>query len=160
MSMITKKIVCSTGEIVQGYNNYLQTRHWKALRIEVAEEHNYTCLRCYGVFRTGFHIHHNTYKRLGKEKLSDLGFYCQKCHAVIHNDRKNKRAFNRNYNNIITTKMVNFNEEQIEKVIEYIDKVAMDDPSFRKRQKKLEAQAQKRQERKAMRNKKSPQQSN
>lgn len=132
--MKNKQITCSTGEVVKGYNNYLKTNHWKALRIEVAEEHNYTCLRCYSVFRTGFHIHHNTYKRLGKEKLTDLGFYCQKCHAVIHNDRKNRRTFNRIYSNMITTKMSDFNEEQIEKVIEYIDKVAMEVPNFREKQ--------------------------
>ncbi|MBY0595143.1 hypothetical protein [Bacillus bingmayongensis] len=134
--MRNRKIVCSTGEVVHNYNNYLQTEHWKLLRIRVAEEHNYTCLRCYGIFRAGFHIHHNTYKRLGKEKLTDLGFYCNRCHAVIHNDRKNKKAFNRQYSNTIMTKMLNFNEEQIERVIEFIDKVARDDPNFRKMEKR------------------------
>lgn len=119
-----KDIKCSTGEIAPDYNRYLSTRHWRELRIKVAEEHNYTCLRCCGVFRKVYNVHHNTYKRLGKERLVDLGFYCKKCHAVIHNDRKNKRAFNRQYNEILSRKMSKLNKEQIEQVIRYIDEIS------------------------------------
>ncbi len=116
-------IKCSTGEIALTYQDYLNTAHWKALRIQVAERDKYTCQRCNGIFKNYFHIHHNTYKRLGKEKLSDLTFYCNKCHSVIHNDRKNKRGFNRSYSAIISQKMSKMNEEQIELVLIYIDKL-------------------------------------
>lgn len=129
-----KNITCSTGEIAPDYKSYLSTNHWKTLRIKVAERHQYTCLRCSGVFKVGFHIHHNTYKRLGREKLEDLGFYCNRCHSVIHNDRKNKKNFNRQYINLFSIKMKDFSEEQIQEVLEFIDRVAKKDKKIRKRQ--------------------------
>ena len=119
-----KKVTCVTGEVAEDYSQYLLTKHWKILRIAVAEQHNYTCLRCYSVINKGFHVHHNTYKRLGKEQLKDLGFYCAKCHAVIHNDRKNKRTFNRQYNSLISNKMSKFTVEEIERVLDFIDTIA------------------------------------
>lgn len=30
------------------------------------------------------HLHHRTYKRVGKERLSDLELVCELCHAFIH----------------------------------------------------------------------------
>lgn len=116
-------IRCATGEVAATYADYLKTKHWKGLRISIAEEKKYICERCYGSFKTGFHIHHNTYKNLGNEKLKDLGFYCNRCHSVLHNDRKNKREFNRSYGNLISQKMSKLNTDQIEAVIAFIDGV-------------------------------------
>jgi hypothetical protein len=121
MKNFFKNIRCATGEIAPTYEDFLQTRHWKGLRIQVAERDQYTCQRCSGVFKRLFTIHHNTYKYLGKERLKDLTFYCSKCHAVIHNDRKNTHAFNRSYNAQITQAMRKMNEEQIEKVLEFME---------------------------------------
>lgn len=120
----TKTITCSTGEVVKGYNNYLRTKHWQLLRIRIAELHNYTCLRCDGIFKQGFHIHHITYKRLGNELDRDLGFYCSSCHKILHGKRKSKRAFNKQYANLITSKMHEFNDNQIEIVLDFIDYVS------------------------------------
>lgn len=110
-----------TGEIAKDYTAYLQTDHWKNLRIKIAERDDYTCQRCCGSFRKSFTIHHNTYKYLGKERLKDLTFYCDKCHAVIHNDRKNKKAFNRSAKAAMAQRIEKMNEEQIEKVFEFMD---------------------------------------
>ena len=116
-----KNIKCATGEVAETYTDYLKTKHWKGLRQEVAERDGYTCQRCKGTFNTGFSIHHNTYKYLGDERLKDLTFYCTKCHSVIHNDRKNTHDFNRAHSARITQKMSKMNEEQIEKVFEFMD---------------------------------------
>ena len=114
-------IRCSTGEVAKTYQDYLQTRHWKELRIKVAEEKEHRCERCFGTFLYIFHVHHNNYKHLGNERMKDLAFYCDKCHASIHSDRKNARVFNKSYNNLITQKMSKMSEEQIEKVLEFMD---------------------------------------
>ena len=116
-----KDIQCSTGEVAKDYNEYLKTRHWRLIRNKVAIREEYKCLRCCGIFRENFNIHHNSYKRLGKEWSKDLDLYCSKCHKVIHNDRKNKKDFNRHYSNIISEKMSKLSKRQIEDVIKYID---------------------------------------
>lgn len=117
------KIKCSNGEEVKGYSNYLQTKHWKKMRKKVAEYYNYTCVRCNGVFKERYHIHHNNYKRLGNEKMSDVSFYCNRCHAIIHKNRKNKKEFNSQYYNLLSSKLCKFNKEQLEKVMKYIDEL-------------------------------------
>lgn len=118
------EITCTqTGEVVKGYNNYLQTQHWKSMRKQAAEHFEYTCIRCNSVFKESYHIHHNTYKRLGNEKLSDLSFYCNKCHTIIHKNKDERKTFNKQYNTLISSKLSKLNEEQIEKVISYIDQL-------------------------------------
>ena len=36
----------------------------------------------------GMHLHHITYERLGKERLSDLVPVCESCHRFIHDFQK------------------------------------------------------------------------
>ena len=120
----SKIIKCSTGEETIGYKRYLLTKHWKELRIKVAEHYNYTCTRCCGTFKTGFTIHHNNYKRLGKEKLTDLTFYCSRCHTILHHNRQEKKTFNKQYSTLISSKMAKFSEEQVLKVIDYIERIS------------------------------------
>lgn len=114
-------IRCSTGEVAKTYKDYLQTRHWNELRIKVAEEKEYRCERCFGIFLHTFHIHHHNYKHLGNEKMKDLGFYCNKCHSSIHSDRKNVRIFNKAYSSLLSQKMSKLNKEQLQKVLDFID---------------------------------------
>jgi GTPase SAR1 family protein len=116
-------IKCSTGEIAPTYKDYLQTKHWKELRLKVAKEKEHRCERCFGTFLHIFHVHHNTYKSLGREKMKDLGFYCNKCHSSIHSDRKNVRAFNKSYSNLLSQKMSKLNSDQIERVLAFIDNI-------------------------------------
>lgn len=130
-----QKISCSTGEVIQGYSRYLGTRHWQEMRQRVAEESNYTCIRCNGIFKTDYAIHHNSYKRLGKEKLEDLSFYCRRCHTIIHKDRKNRRTFNSQYNNIIYSKMSEMTEEQIDRVMNFIERVSEENEPKNKKKK-------------------------
>ena len=91
MNFKKMKISCSTGEQVIGYPSYLQTNHWKNFRLEVIRERKNECERCFDVVEVP-QIHHKTYKRLGKEKISDVTLLCPKCHKIIHNKRKEGRT--------------------------------------------------------------------
>lgn len=74
---------CSTGEIVFGYDNYLKTKHWRSLREQIAMEAEYRC-HCGKIIKTGYNVHHLTYKNVGHENKNDLVFMCQDCHNAIH----------------------------------------------------------------------------
>jgi len=91
--MFRRKIKCmDTGEIVKGYDAYLMTMHWRQLRIIVAEASGNKCKKCNKVVWRGFHVHHITYKRMGKERLSDLWFMCEDCHILLHKEKKEEKA--------------------------------------------------------------------
>lgn len=94
-----KNICCKdTGEIAKDYSTYLQTNHWKALRKKVYEKYNSECQRCHdSVTSESADVHHRSYKRLGNEKIEDLVLYCNKCHAVIHKERKADKEVKRYY---------------------------------------------------------------
>src|ERR1035437_26376 len=74
------------------YNEYLQSDHWKELRVRYYQSKCYkNCLVCkkppvYPNF------HHRTYKRLGKERLGDIVLVCRVCHKLIH-DTFNTKFF-------------------------------------------------------------------
>lgn len=90
-----KVIKCvDTGEVCSG-DKYLNTKHWKAIRIKAFEYYNGVCQRC-GDYMTqnNFTIHHRSYKNLGNEKMTDLVLYCNRCHAIIHNKRYEGRSIN------------------------------------------------------------------
>lgn len=83
--MFNKTIKCKdTGEIVKGYNKYLNTEHWGYQRKRIARSRKYTCEKCGIVNKQHFHIHHLTYKRIGNEKPTDLVFLCKGCHENLH----------------------------------------------------------------------------
>ncbi len=65
------------------YGKYLKTTHWIEIRATILERDCYKCRLC-GEKYDILHVHHNTYKRLGHENLTDLITLCQKCHRSIH----------------------------------------------------------------------------
>ena len=86
--MIGKKltfqnIVCSTGEIAKDYTDYLLTKHWRQLRQIIYEERGRKCQQCKKEI-TEYNLHHFTYKRIGKERKSDLKLLCYDCHEQVH----------------------------------------------------------------------------
>lgn len=92
-------IICrDTEEVIKGtskrecYDEYLKTKHWRKLRLNIAYKHNNRCQMCCKLIKSGYHIHHLTYKNIGNEKDSDLMFLCESCHNKIHNGKieKNK----------------------------------------------------------------------
>lgn len=63
------------------YRSYLASGHWRALRAAYRSRFGDRCQEC-GL--QPVELHHRTYKRLGKEPLSDLIALCDGCHEAAH----------------------------------------------------------------------------
>ena len=61
----------------QRYQAYLKTAAWAELRRRVIERDGGKCVDCGG---PGSEVHHRTYHRLMRERLSDLELLCAVCH--------------------------------------------------------------------------------
>jgi hypothetical protein len=77
--------------VLISYREYLLTPHWQdvrrrffASRLVIRNSNNRPC--CTGCKRSDVRLllHHRTYKRLGKERLTDLVLVCDRCHEQIH----------------------------------------------------------------------------
>jgi hypothetical protein len=86
-----RTIRCSTGEVVNSYKEYLNTKHWLDKRSQVFESNGYECSKCKS--KKQLHIHHKTYVRIGREKLKDLVVLCKSCHDREHYILDNKDYF-------------------------------------------------------------------
>lgn len=92
MPHITKPIVCfDTGEVFNNYRDYLLGNHWK----EVKQKYKRSklpqhCNVCDSKIK--LHLHHKTYKRIGKERLTDLIYLCEKCHSFAHDKLRNDHS--------------------------------------------------------------------
>lgn len=64
------------------YNAYIASSEWQEKRKQVFEQKWYKCEAC-GITEW-LHVHHWTYRRLYKEKLSDLFVLCGYCHMSLH----------------------------------------------------------------------------
>jgi hypothetical protein len=64
----------------------MNSADWKNKRAEyiASKEHSNDCYGCGKRYKSGFHLHHVTYQRLGAERLSDLVMVCRLCHESIH----------------------------------------------------------------------------
>lgn len=66
------------------YQAYLRSEKWNQKRKAVLKRDNYKCQLNYR--HTGrLELHHKTYERIGKERLSDLITLCSDCHRKHHN---------------------------------------------------------------------------
>lgn len=94
-------------EARERYRRYLQSDAWKTKRKSVLQAAGFRCRRC-GAPAT--EVHHETYKRIYNERMSDLTALCSKCHEAAHTrtpkrkkkitpkkngDQKSKRTFYR-----------------------------------------------------------------
>ena len=70
------------------YRSYLNSDAWKAKRAQVLKAAGGKCRRC-GARAT--EVHHETYKRIFNERLSDLTALCRGCHEKEHLKPKRKR---------------------------------------------------------------------
>ena len=68
-------------EARERYRRYLQSDAWKAKRKSVLQAAGFRCRRC-GAPAT--EVHHETYKRIYNERMSDLTALCSKCHEAAH----------------------------------------------------------------------------
>ena len=69
------------------YLAYLKSNKWFQKRQHIASLKNYTCEKCKKVVKSGFHIHHKTYKHLTNEKDNELMFLCETCHKRLHQNK-------------------------------------------------------------------------
>lgn len=73
-----------TKEVVKTYKEYLSTNHWLKVKTKMRKsKYEYRCYCC-GKNKT-LQLHHKTYKRVGKERLTDLIWLCADCHQKVHN---------------------------------------------------------------------------
>ena len=68
------------------YKEYLEGDHWKRFRQQVLEFWNWKCCLCPSSKK--LEVHHNTYDRLGRERLSDCVCLCHECHRKVHGQMK------------------------------------------------------------------------
>ena len=81
---MARQIRCAdTGEEVKNYRDYLRTKHWKNIKKMYNKMYKYEC-SCCGSNKTGLHLHHITYDRVGNEEIDDLVYLCKECHNKIH----------------------------------------------------------------------------
>jgi len=81
-------ILCEdTKETCLTYKKYLQSKHWKNIKIRYANSKlNHNCVVCGVLKETKYmHHHHKSYKRIGNERLNDIIILCEQCHSQAHN---------------------------------------------------------------------------
>lgn len=122
MSRWKKFIICNdTEEVVESYTDYLQTKHWKAMREKVYEEYNGICGVCGEIVpRALSNIHHRTYKRVGNEDMSDLILLCKSCHAKAHKRKDKLKDGKRNFGYIMGRCRTELSHDEKEELMEYI----------------------------------------
>lgn len=71
------------------YKEYMQSREWRD-RANIVKAHaNWRCRICNRhESEVTLDAHHNTYERLGHERLSDLICLCRDCHELYERNRK------------------------------------------------------------------------
>lgn len=74
----------SHGHQRQGfYDAYMRSMEWQMVKQRWRNDplRPHACERCGD---TPYDLHHRTYARLGRERLSDLEALCRACHQVEH----------------------------------------------------------------------------
>lgn len=64
------------------YGEYLNSPHWHLVRAAAIVKADYRCQLCNSP--DNLQVHHRTYERRGKEKLSDVTVLCRDCHRKFH----------------------------------------------------------------------------
>ena len=75
------------------YSDYLNTPHWQATRRRKLDTVGNQCEKC---GRPGMvDVHHLTYERVGKERMSDLQVLCPLCHVKAHGNEPTLEDYER-----------------------------------------------------------------
>lgn len=64
------------------YKEYLNSDHWKQIRLKALDRAGNRCQLCSST--NNLNVHHNTYKNRGNEDLKDLVVLCRDCHMKFH----------------------------------------------------------------------------
>ena len=74
------------------YTEYLASDKWRALRLKVFERDKFTCSICQEKKPPHrLNAHHEHYRNLYDEDLSDLTTICRICHAALHKEIRKKQ---------------------------------------------------------------------
>jgi hypothetical protein len=74
------------------YRRYMQSKAWRVKKAKYwKSKYPKCCYVCGAARHPRMHLHHRTYVRLGKERLSDLVPVCESCHQYIHDYHKNSK---------------------------------------------------------------------
>lgn len=71
------------------YREYLKGEHWKNVKKSFYKVNARKCVECSST--VNLNLHHLTYDRLGKERLSDLVCLCEDCHHKLHENLKTQK---------------------------------------------------------------------
>lgn len=63
------------------YKEYLKSHEWQQTRLDIITIRK-CCDRCGS--KESLQVHHNNYKRIGREEPTDLELLCYKCHYFEH----------------------------------------------------------------------------
>lgn len=64
------------------YKEYLNSPHWKEIRLKALARAGNRCQLCSST--DSLNVHHNTYRNRGNEDLKDLVVLCRNCHEKFH----------------------------------------------------------------------------
>lgn len=81
-------------EIIQKYQERLNSSEWKKLRTELIAKNNNYCQNCKTFFPSyQLNLHHKHYRTVGQETEADLQVICQSCHKKYHKDQDYRKLF-------------------------------------------------------------------
>lgn len=66
----------------ESYEAYIKSPAWKRKREEAFRKYGKRCAGCGSIDL--LHVHHKSYARFTRERLTDLVIVCEGCHSVIH----------------------------------------------------------------------------
>lgn len=73
------------------YHAYIRSPEWQAVKQRYrASRLPQDCLRCGS--SENIELHHRSYRRLGRERLSDIVPLCRDCHRRLHHARNDRRS--------------------------------------------------------------------
>lgn len=86
--MVNPLINCQdTNEVVQTYQEYLKTKHWRKFKRNYKRQNVYICNLCEENKKV-LDLHHLTYKNVGNESHGDVMYLCRECHKTVHSWEK------------------------------------------------------------------------
>lgn len=72
------------------YDEYMRSTRWRNIASAMKKHANYLCAHC-KQSSTTLEVHHLTYERFGRERMSDLVVLCKPCHDAADWKRVEKR---------------------------------------------------------------------
>lgn len=75
------------------YQRYLKSPHWLKFRDAILMARSYRCEEEGCENNRALHVHHLTYKRLGRERPEDVKVYCEFHHSLVDENHMKKSRY-------------------------------------------------------------------